>query len=80
MHPPINFVVLSFPEAPILEEGEMQQFEEKDVETDVNSGPMDQAGASILDLPRVVEPMQQHHTYPNGANVSPSYVDITRKK
>ena len=41
---------------------------------------MEQARASISELPMVGEPLQENHISPNGAKASPSYVDITRKK
>ena len=41
-----NFVVLSSPEVPILEEGELQQFEVQDDDPEVITGSVEQAGAA----------------------------------
>ena len=41
-----HFFVLSSLEAPILEEGALQQFEGRDDEPEVNIVPMEQVGAS----------------------------------
>ena len=75
-----HFVVLSSPEVPILEEGELQQFEVQDDEPKVNTGPMEQAGATNSELPSVGESLQQNHPSLSGAKTSPSYAEITKKK
>ena len=59
-----HFVFLSTLEAPILEEGELQQFEGQDDEPEVNNVPMEQVGASNQELPRVGESLQKNHISP----------------
>ena len=46
----------------------------------MNIRPSDLARASISVLPRVEDSIQQHHISPNGANPSPSYAEIIKKK
>ena len=78
--PSNHFVVLSSLEAPIVEEGELQQFKEWYVEPEVNTRPMDQSRVANSKLPSVGESLQQNHPSPNGANPSPSYAKIIKKK
>ena len=75
-----HFVVLSSPEVPILEEGELQQFEVQDDVFAVNIGSMEQAGESISELPSVGESRQDDNPSPNRAKTPPSYAKITKKK
>ena len=53
-----HFVVLSSPEVPILEEGELQQSEGHVDEPELNTGPMEQAEVYFSEIPREGEPLQ----------------------
>ena len=75
-----HFVVLSSPEVPILEEGELQQFEVHVDDPEVNTRFMEQVGGANSELPSVGESLQEDHPSPNRAKNPPSYVEITKKK
>ena len=74
-----HFVVLSSPEVPILEEGELPQLEVQNEDPKVNTGSMEQDGTTNSELPSVDESLQEYHSSPNRANSSPSYAKIAKK-
>ena len=73
-----KILLLSTPEATALEEGELQHLEGQVEVPDFNLRLLEQVVVSNIELLMEGEPLQ--HTSPEGAKVSPSYVDITRKK
>ena len=72
-----HFVTLSTHEATYLKQGEKPQLEGLVDVPELNARALEQARVSNSELPREGEPLQHS---PIGANVSLSYVDITRKK
>ena len=76
------FMVLSPSEdqAPILEEGEVQQYDVHIEEGEANLGPQEQDDPVILETPSADAYLRELHTSPTRVTSSPSYAKILNNK